>query len=148
MARHPRWVRKFMTEQDLDAVAQAIAAAERRTSAELRVHLDHACAGDPVARAVQVFERIGMQRTQARNGVLLYAAIRDHKLAAIGDAAVHGRLGDTYWQALVDDMARDFAAGPREAFIRAIEQLGEVLAGHFPRTPDDRDELSDQVSVE
>ena len=148
MARHPRWVRKFMTEQDLDAVAQAIAAAERRTSAELRVHLDYACAGDPVARAVQVFERIGMQRTQARNGVLLYAAIRDHKLAAIGDAAVHGRLGDTYWQALVDDMARDFAAGPREAFIRAIEHLGEVLAGHFPRTRDDRDELSDQVSVE
>jgi uncharacterized membrane protein len=36
---------------------------------------------------------------------------------------------------------------PRRAFERAIEALGRALAEHFPRRPDDRNELSDDVSV-
>jgi len=56
MARHPRWVRGFLAEADLDAVTQAIGVAELRTSAEIRVHLDHRCPGEPMARAVAVFE--------------------------------------------------------------------------------------------
>ena len=66
-----------MSEADLDAVTRAIALAEASTSAEIRVHLDHRCPGDPVARAIAVFERLGMHRTDGRNGVLVYAAIAD-----------------------------------------------------------------------
>ena len=45
MARHPKWVRAFLSEDDLEAVARAVAEAERHTSAEVRVHLDHSCDG-------------------------------------------------------------------------------------------------------
>jgi uncharacterized membrane protein len=36
---------------------------------------------------------------------------------------------------------------PREAIERAVEELGRALAEHYPRRPDDRNELSDEVSV-
>ena len=36
---------------------------------------------------------------------------------------------------------------PRPALERAIEELGRALAEHYPRRPDDRNELSDEVSV-
>jgi uncharacterized membrane protein len=36
---------------------------------------------------------------------------------------------------------------PRRALERAIEALGRALAEHYPRRPDDRNELSDEVSL-
>jgi uncharacterized membrane protein len=138
-----------MGEEDLDAVTRAIALAEASTSAEIRVHLDQRCPGDPVARAIAVFERLGMHRTDGRNGVLVYAAIADRKLAVIGDAEIHGRVGDAYWQEVVDGMTRHLAGErPRDGFVHAIGELGSVLSRHFPRQPDDREELSNRVSVE
>jgi uncharacterized membrane protein len=138
-----------MSEADLDAVTRAIAGAEASTSAEIRVHLDHRCPGDPVARAIRVFERLGMHRTAARNGVLVYASVTDRKLAVIGDQEVHARVGDAYWRDLVGEVMRHFGEGrSRDGFIHAIGELGSVLSRHFPQGPDDRNELSNQVSVE
>jgi uncharacterized membrane protein len=149
MKGHPRWVRKLMSEADLDAVTRAIAMAEAGTSAEIRVHLDRTWDGDPVARAVQVFERIGMHRTAERNGVLVYAAVKSRKLAVIGDEGIHDRVGEAYWQRLVDSMVGHFRASrPRDAFIEALAELGQVLGRHFPRRPDDVNELTDRVSLE
>jgi uncharacterized membrane protein len=149
MARHPRWARRFMSEADFDAVTRAIAEAESSTSAEIRIHLDHACPGDAVASAVRVFERLGMHRTAERHGVLIYAAVKHRKLAVIGDEGIHERVGEAYWQRLVDGMLSHFRSErARDGFIHALGELTAVLRQHFPRRPDDRNELSDEISVE
>jgi uncharacterized membrane protein len=149
MARHPRWVRAFASAADLDEVAAAVTRAERRTAAEIRVHLDYRCPGDPMTRAVQVFERLAMHRTEHRAGVLVYVAVTDRKLAVIGDAGIHQRVGQDYWDALVARVLAHLRAGhPRDGLVHAVEEVGAALAVHFPRPRDDRNELSDQVSVE
>jgi uncharacterized membrane protein len=149
MARHPRWVRKFLSEADLDALRRAITEAEAGTSAEIRVHLDHRCPDEPMVRAVAVFERLGMHRTAERHGVLIYIAVADRKLAVIGDQGIHERVGEGYWQRLVADVTRHFREErPRDGFLHAVRELGEALRRHFPRRPDDRNELGDEVSVE
>ncbi len=149
MARHPRWVRKFLSEADLEAVRHAITEAEAGTSAEIRVHLDHRCPGEPMKRAVAVFERLGMHRTAERHGVLIYVAVGDRKLAVIGDQGIHERVGEAYWQRLVADVIAHFREErPRDGFIHAVRKLGEALHRHFPRRPDDRNELGDEVSIE
>jgi uncharacterized membrane protein len=149
MARHPRWVRRFVSESDLQDVQRAIAAAETRTSAEIRVHLVHRCPGDAMARAIAVFERLGMHRTAERHGVLLYVAVKDRKLAVIGDQGIHDRVGEAYWQRLVADVTAHFRdERARDGFIHAVSELGNVLSAHFPRRPDDVDELSNEISVE
>jgi uncharacterized membrane protein len=149
MARHPRWVLALMSEAELDAVAHAIARAEASTSAEIRVHLDHRCPGEPMPRAIEVFERLGMHRTDGRNGVLIYAAIADRQLAVIGDTEIHARVGEAYWRELVQAVTRHLREGrPGEAFIHAVAEVGAVLSRHFPPRGDDRDELENRVSVE
>src|SRR3990172_126071 len=75
---------------------------EARTSAEIRVHLDARCPGDPMAQAVKVFERLGMHRTAGRHGVMIYVAVGGRRLAVVGDAGIHGRVGEEYWQRLLD----------------------------------------------
>jgi uncharacterized membrane protein len=149
MTGHPRWVRKFMSDADLEAMRRAITKAETGTSAEIRVHLDHRCPGDPLAQAVAVFERLGMHKTAEHHGVLIYVAVSDRKLAVIGDRGIHERVGEAYWQRLVAAVMSDFREKhPRDGFIHAISELGDVLRQHFPRRPDDVDELSNEVSVE
>jgi uncharacterized membrane protein len=149
MAIPPQWLREFLAEADLAAVAAAVAEAEARTSAEIRVHVDPRCPGAPMARAVEVFERLGMARTARRNGVLVYLAIEDRKLAVIGDAGVHARVPGDYWERLRDDLAARLREGrPRDGLIAAVATVGETLQRHFPRGPGDRNELSDEVSAE
>jgi uncharacterized membrane protein len=148
MARHPRWVRRFLSDSDLEAVQRAIVEAEATTSAEIRVHLDHRCPGDPMARAIAVFEGLGMHSTTERHGVLIYIAIADRKLAVIGDQGIHDRVGDQYWQELVAAVTSHFRdERPRDGLLHALRELSEVLRRHFPRRPDDVDELGNTVTI-
>lgn len=148
MARHPRWVRAFLSDADLDAVAAAIAAAEATTSAEIRVHLDARCPGEPMPRAVAVFERLGMHQTAARHGVLVYVSVEDHKLAVLGDRGIHERVGQVYWDRLVQGVIAHLRERRhRDGLVHAVAEVGAVLRRHFPRRPDDVNELPDRVSL-
>jgi uncharacterized membrane protein len=153
--RHPGWTRALFSDADLEAIAAAVAAAERETSGEIRVHLERrlprargAPATDALARATDVFTRLGMHATAERNGVLVYLAVEDRKLAIAGDAGVHARVGEEYWQRVRDAMVDRLRRGqPRDAVLHAVAEVGEVLRRFFPRRPDDRDELSNRVSL-
>ena len=125
-----------------------MAEAERVTSAEIRVHLDHRCPGDAMARAIALFERLGMHAHRLRNGVLIYVAVQDRKLAVIGDTR-HPRAGRRGVLAAVSstDDRRTCAPPARgTACVAAVREVGEALRGSLPARVDDRNELSDEVS--
>ena len=148
MARHPKWVRALLSDDDLAAVTRAVAEAERHTSAEVRVHFDHSCDGDALQPAIKVFQRLGMHKTADRNGVLVYISVTDRKLAVIGDRGIHERVGEAYWQGLVAAIReRMRQQQSREGLIRALAELGRELRRQFPRRPGDKNELSDDVSA-
>jgi uncharacterized membrane protein len=151
MVTHPRWVLALLSAADLEAIAAAVTAAERETSGEIRVHLERRLprgVPDALTRATDVFTRLGMHATDARNGVLIYLTVDDHKLAIAGDAGVHARVGDEYWQRIRDVMVERLRRGEaRAAVLHAVTEVGEVLRRFFPRRPDDRNELSDRVSL-
>jgi len=149
MAKHPRWTHALFSDADLDAIADAVASAERETSGEIRVHLErHHRGRDALARATEIFTRLGMHATAERNAVLIYLAVDDHTLAIAGDAGVHAHVGDEYWQRIRDAMVERLRRGePREAVVHAVGEVGQVLRRYFPRRPDDRNELSDRVSL-
>ena len=155
MAKRPAWARRFLDEADFAAIHRAIVAAEARTSAEIRVHLERRRPRallrrrrDALARARAIFARLGMHRTRERHGVLVYLAVADRTFAVVGDEGIHRKVGDAHWLGVRDRMAERLGAGaPREAIVDAIDELGRTLSAHFPRRPDDANELSDQVSL-
>ncbi|HXH82023.1 MAG TPA: TPM domain-containing protein [Candidatus Tectomicrobia bacterium] len=149
---HPRWTHALFSDMDLDVLEGAIEAAEAETSAEICVHLERRLpkgVADPLDRAREVFARLGMDRTAQRNGVLIYLAVEDHRLAVLGDEGIHARVGQEHWERVRDLMVERLRRqAPREALLDAIAEVGRALRQHFPRRPDDRNELSDRVSVE
>jgi uncharacterized membrane protein len=89
-----------------------------------------------------------MHKTAARHGVLVYVAVTDRKLAVIGDRGIHERVGEAYWQGLVAAVReRMRQQQPRDGLIHAIAEVGRELGRHFPRPPNDKNELSDQVTL-
>lgn len=133
---------------DHERVQAAIAAAELRTSGEIRVVVSRATIDDPIAEARRQFHRLGMDATAARNGVLILVAPHSHTFAVIGDQAVHARCGDAFWRDLADSIGKSFKRGDFTAgLVLGIERAGALLAQHFPRHPDDRNELPDAVDV-
>jgi uncharacterized membrane protein len=152
MAKHPAWTRRLLSDADFAAITAAIARAEARTSGQIKVHLDrrvHGRTGDALARAQEVFAHLGLHRAAERHAVLIYLALEDRKLAIIGDAGIHTRVGDDYWAAIRDHMVADLRAGAaRAAIVGAVDEVGRVLREHFPRRPEDRNDLGDEVSIE
>jgi len=138
----------FTTTPSIDhaRVVAAIGAAELRTSGEIRVLLAKQKAADPVAAAKAHFERLGMTRTAARNGVLIFLAPLSRNFAVIGDAGVHEKCGEAFWTELATAMTAHFKRGEfTGGLVHGIERAGALLAEHFPRQPDDVNELPDQI---
>jgi uncharacterized membrane protein len=133
---------------DTTAVRQAIERAEKRTSGELRVHVESRVKGEVMDRAAQVFAKLHMHETEARNGVLLYLATEDRKFAIIGDAGINQVVEEGFWDEVYQAAFPLLANGQfTEALERAIDGVAVSLEAHFPWQESDVDELSNEVSV-
>jgi len=140
---------RFLSPADRKRVQDAIAAAERLTSGEIRLRVQPRCSGDPRADAESWFVRLGMSQTADRNGALIFVAWQDRQFAIVGDTGIHERVGAAFWRAAADTLTSHFAAGEFAAGLQAaVLALGEALATHFPRANDDANELSDEISEE
>ncbi len=93
------------------------------------------------------FQLLGMDGTRERNGVLIYVAPRIRRFRIIGDIGVHEKCGPEFWKEVAAAMEERFRRGEfTEGVIEGVERVGDVLARHFPRQSDDRNELPDKVT--
>ena len=139
--------RHFLKQIGHDDVVAAIRAAEQRTSGQIRVFISHKPVEDPVAAAQAAFMRLGMEKTRDRNAVMIFLAPRTHKFAVIGDAGVHEKCGDAFWSELARAMTEHFRKSEfTRGILHGVQTAGALLAQHFPRRPDDRNELPDSIA--
>ena len=140
-------VKDFIGEKGKVMIEQAIKEAELNTSGEIRVHLESKCAGDPLQRAVYIFNYLKMYNTQARNGVLVYVAVESRKFAIIGDAGINAVVPADFWDGIKERMRSHFAAGNYvEGLVETVKESGVSLKKYFPYQSDDINEQPDEVS--
>jgi len=139
--------REFLSKLEHDRIIQAIRQAESKTSGEIRVLIQRGkLNSDPFVTAQKKFHRLGMHKTREHNAVLIFVAPRAHKLAVVGDDAIHEKCGDEFWQGVVGKMRTHFQSEKFSvALMEAIREIGDVLARHFPKTVRDTNELPDDV---
>jgi len=138
----------FFTAEEQQLIIGAIQNAERMTSGEVRVFVESKCSYmDAIDRAAELFFQLEMQKTDDRNAVLLYVAMKDRQLAVFGDEGIHKRVGNEYWNNEVHKMISNFnrenyAAGISEV----VKDIGEALTNNFPFNNDtDKNELPDDI---
>lgn len=138
----------LLDEEENRLIVKAIRQAEKRTSGEVRVYVESRCRFmDAIDRAAELFFSLQMEKTDDRNAVLVYIALKDHQLAVFADEGIYKKTGADYWNTVVREMLstfnkQDYAKGIAECVI----QIGEALTTHFPYDNDtDKNELPDQI---
>ena len=140
-------VKSFFTDEQSKLIQQSIADAERMCSGEIRVHIDIRCKGDVMAQAKKVFEKLKMHKTAERNGVLIYLALADKKMAILGDKGINEKVPEGFWDLAYSSMRNFLAeANYTEGLVVGIGMAGEKLRTYFPYQKDDSNELSNEIS--
>ena len=137
----------FFSKEEKELIKSAVKEAELNTSGEIRVHLDNRCKEDVMDRAAWWFGKLEMHKTELRNGVLFYLAVKDQKFAILGDAGINAVTADDFWDHIKEKMQGSFSEG---AFASGLQEgilmAGQALKDHFPYQDGDVNELSDEIS--
>jgi len=137
----------FFEKEQKEDIRQAILNAELDTSGEIRVHIETSCKGDVLDRAAYVFDKMGMQNTEKRNGVLFYLAIKNKRFAVIGDIGINTVVNENFWDSIKNLLLNNFREEKfTEGLIEGINMIGTKLKAYFPYQTGDINELSDEIS--
>lgn len=140
--------KSFFNGEETKLIVNAIRHAEKRTSGEVRVFVESRCSWmDAIDRAAEIFFSLQMDKTEQRNAVLVYVAMKDRQLAVFGDEGIHNKVGTEYWNKVVSEMLLSFN---KENYVKGIAecaiQIGDALTTHFPFEKDtDKNELPDEI---
>lgn len=130
-------------------VVEAIRKAELNTSGEIKVHIENHCRGNVEKRSLVVFNRLNLNKTKLRNGVLIYLAVRDRKFAILGDEGINNVVEEGFWNDVKDLMTSHFKEGRFiEGLEQGIQRCGEKLKIYFPHQSDNINEIPDDISYE
>jgi uncharacterized membrane protein len=136
----------LFNEQEQELISTTIAEAEKLTSGEIRIAIDKHCHGEALDVAANYFHKLGMDKTNEHNGVLIYLAYEDHKFAIIGDKGINKVVPPDFWETTKVAMKAHFAGGNiAEGLIAGISLVAEKLAIFFPSKHDDINELPNDI---
>lgn len=140
-------VENFLTQEEEQAIVEAIGIAEKATSGEIRVHIEKTTSLAPFDRALEVFYNLKMNETKEQNGVLIYLAVEDKTFAICGDKGINNVVDEDFWDNTKNIMANHFKRGNfKQGLIDGVLEAGQQLKKYFPYQENDKDELSNEIS--
>lgn len=138
----------FFSPDDQQLIVDAIKRAESETSGEIRLFVESRCGYvNALDRAKELFEKLHMYETEAKNGVLVYLAMKDRQLAVFGDEGIDQKVGAAFWQQEVQRIVKQFG---QQSYALGIQDMvlaiGDALKAAFPYDKkSDLNELPDDI---
>ncbi len=92
------------------------------------------------------FTRNNLHYTREHTGILIFVSLLEHQVEVLADRGIAEKVAPGTWDEIVRILTAGLKSGKAcDAFCKAIERCGEILATHFPRQDDDRDELPNKL---
>lgn len=92
--------------------------------------------------ALEQFVTRELHHTDQRNGVLIFAALKDRMVEVVADEGALAAVPQAVWDGAADAVARHARRGRAgEGLVEAVRLCGEALSGPFPWREGDRNEL-------
>jgi uncharacterized membrane protein len=138
----------FFTPDEQRRLKEAVQKAELQTSGEIRLFVESKCNYvNALDRAIELFDKLDMYKTEEHNAVLVYIAIKHRQLAIYGDKGIHEKVGNTFWQNEIKQMVHHFNRNDyTEGLCTIINDIGKALKQHFPYNKiSDVNELPDDI---
>ncbi|HWH79532.1 MAG TPA: TPM domain-containing protein [Candidatus Binatus sp.] len=92
------------------------------------------------------FTEHGLHYTQDHTGILILVSLLERRVQVLADRGINQKVSPGTW----DEVTRILTVGLKsgqacDAFCKAIERCGALLADHFPHHADDKDELPNRL---
>jgi putative membrane protein len=98
------------------------------------------------AEAMRQFFAQGLDKTEHRTGVLIFASAGERYAEIVADAGINEKVTPEVWDDAINALVTAIKAGrPADGFVAAIERCGAVLTAHFPPGTLERAELADKL---
>ena len=109
---------------------------------------DERAAAVAAEQALQEFYTLGLHRTEAQTGVLLFVSLFEHRVIVLGDEGIDAKVTPELWKSVEEAILTGVKQGDlSKGLTQGIGLCADVLEEHFPWTKGDRNELPDRVIV-
>jgi len=145
------WFKKkaedYFTLIEKKTIVSAIEQAEMQTSGEIRVFVESKCNYvKAIDRAKELFDHLDMHKTEDRNAVIVYVALKDRQLAIYADEGIYEIAGSSFWENQVITMLKHFNSQDYvEGIASVVSQIGKALQTNFPYQKNDINELPNDI---
>ena len=139
----------LLTPAESSQIETAVASAECRTSAEIKVVVVRHCWTPILEKAQTVFRELRLVETSDRNAVLILVVAANREFVIYGDKGINNSVPDDFWTTTRDAMNARFAAeGIASGIVTGVTLAGAQLQSHFPADESNPNEVSNDVIVE
>ena len=98
------------------------------------------------ATCLAAFTEHGLHHTRDHTGILILISLLERRVQVLADRGINQKVAPGTWDEVVKILTAGLKSGQAcDAFCKAIERCGDILAAHFPRRADDPDELPDRL---
>ncbi|PYS61159.1 MAG: hypothetical protein DMF76_11920 [Acidobacteria bacterium] len=98
--------------------------------------------------AAAMFYEAGIANTHAENGLLIYLSLLERRLEVIADRGILKAVPPLKWNHSVFELKQIAQNPDSEKLVKAVRDLGRVLAEHMPPTGENPNELADGARIE
>jgi len=157
---------KFLTSEEQERIQQVVIAAEKNTSGEIvpmivsasgpyaEIELSGLVVGLVLGTLAASFWHDPWGSVQIylfwpHTGILIFASLLEHRVVVLADRGINEKVEAGTWNEIVNMITESLKSGDGcDGFCKAIDRCGVILAQHFPRSADDRDELPNKLVTE
>jgi putative membrane protein len=99
-------------------------------------------------RALRGFYEKQLYRTRDQTGVLFFLSLLEHRVWVLADRGIYARITPEELKKYAHLIAYGIKSGNAcQVLCHEMEQVGEVLAAHFPIRDDDENELDNEIII-
>ena len=137
----------FFSDIESEQLVNKISELEQKTESEIRIHIEDVCEESAFDRAVEVFQKLGMQKTKDKTGILIYLATQDKKMAVLGDKGINEKLENNFWDSIIEKRKVKFETqGVSSGLELGLELIGQKLIEYFPERGTPSNQLPNDIS--
>ena len=150
----PKILQNYLNDDELLRISNKIKEAEKKTAGEIAVNIREYKSffeGKKPLRqlAEKEYIRLGVNKTKEGTGVLIFLLLSKRQFYILTDDIINKLTGEQVWADIKNIMQEKFVRGEFcKGILFGIDEIGKILAQHFPIRPDDKNEISNRVVIQ
>jgi len=150
----PKILQNYLNDDELLRISNKIKEAEKKTAGEIAVSIREYKSffeGKKPLRqlAEKEYVRLGINKTKEGTGVLIFLLLSERQFYILAHDNINKLTGEQVWADIKNIMQEKFVRGEFcKGILFGIDEIGKILAQHFPISPDDKNEISNRVVIQ